>query len=236
MRERIIGRERECFELLRKIPSNRRFVLIGGFAVSAFEFPRLSVDLDIVIPEKELEFFRDLMKEQGFVFSREKSDFDLTYDGRYEKYVRKDELPISVDLMINSIQARQTNYSYSFQYLIKNSETREIRGWHPSARVRVRVPDREMLIALKINSMRTADKRDIIMLCYERPDVSRIVAHLKNCPKDAISDNIDELSRLLAEARDRDSIKGVFAISDEVLRIAIRNCKRVVNEININGE
>lgn len=236
MREKILARERECFDFLGKIPSNRKFVLIGGFAVSAFEFPRLSVDLDIVIPEKELEFFRNLIKEQGFVFSEEKSDFDLTYGGKYEKYVKKEELPVSVDLLTNSVQARQTNYSYSFQYLFKNSEIREIRGWHPDARAKVRVPDKEMLIALKINSMRTADRRDIIMLCYEKPDVGKIVAHLKNCPKEIILGNMSELLELLTDPRYEESIKGVFTISNEVLRIATENCKEVINETKTQTE
>ncbi len=42
--------------------------MLGGFAVSAYEFPRLSMDLDIVIPDEELKYFRKLIKDQGFVF------------------------------------------------------------------------------------------------------------------------------------------------------------------------
>ena len=48
---KIEERERACLELLKKLPEG--YVLIGGYAVSAFEFPRFSVDLDIVIAEKE---------------------------------------------------------------------------------------------------------------------------------------------------------------------------------------
>lgn len=207
------------------------FVVVGSFAVSAFEFPRLSVDLDIVIPEEELKFFRELIKEQGFVFSEERSDFDAAYGGRYEKYIKKEELPISVDLLINSIQARQTNYSYPFRHLFKHSEIREIRGWHPEAKVTVRVPDREMLIALKMNSMRAADKRDIIMLCYEKPDIDRIVFHLKNCPKEILLDNLIELLELVNTRNHADSIKGVFALSDDVLRRAAGRCGEVLEGV-----
>ena len=76
MKERIFARERTCFDFLRNIPSRRKFIVIGGFAVSAYEFPRLYVDLDIVIPDEELKYFRKLIKDQGFVFRKEKSDFD----------------------------------------------------------------------------------------------------------------------------------------------------------------
>lgn len=221
---------------MRKIPSNRKFVLIGGFAVSAYDFPRLSVDLDIVIPEKELVFFRALLNKEGFVLSKKKSNLDLIYGGKYEKYIKKERLPISVDLLINSVQSRQTNYPYSFQYLFENSELREVRGWHPATRARVRVPNKEILIALKINSMRTADKRDIIMLCYERPNVDKIFAHLKNCPIDIILHHINELLELLTDPKHKDALKGVFSISSEVLKKAVSNCKNVLSKVKTKIE
>ncbi len=220
-----------CFDFLRTIPSKRKYVVIGGFAVSAFEFPRLSVDLDIVIPEEGLKFFKGLIKKQGFELSEKRSDFDETYRGRYEKYIKSEELPVSVDLLINSVQARQTNYSYSFRYLFNNSEPKEVKGWHPEAKATVRVPDREMLIALKINSMRMADKRDIIMLCYEKPDEDRIAKHLKNCPKDIILDNLNELLGLIKGKGHDNSIKGVFSLSDDVLRRAVARCEEVFEGI-----
>ncbi|UCE38318.1 MAG: hypothetical protein JSW00_03515 [Thermoplasmata archaeon] len=231
MKERIFTRERTCFDFLRSIPSKRKFVVIGGFAVSAYEFPRLSVDLDIVIPEEELKFFMNLIKNQDFVFKKEKSDFDDIYGGKYEKYIKEEKLPVSVDLLINSVMARQTNYSYSFQYLFKHSKAREIRGWHPEAKVTVRVPKKEMLIALKVNSMRMADKRDIIMLCYEKPNADMIIRHLKDCPRDSIMDNLNELLELVGSQDHDNMIKGVFSLSDDVLKRAVIRCEKVMGEV-----
>ncbi len=205
--------------------------MIGGFAVSAYEFPRLSVDLDIVIPDEELKFFKKLIKDQVFVLRKEKSDFDDTYGGKYERYIKEEKLPVSVDLLINSVQARQTSYSYSFHYLFKHSQIREIRGWHPEARVTIRVPKREMLITLKVNSMRMADKRDIIMLCYEKSDVDMIVKHLKDCPKDIIMDNLNDLLELVRSRGHDNSIKGVFSLSDDVLKRAVDGWEKVMGEV-----
>jgi hypothetical protein len=228
VRGEIIERERECFDFLKSIPLKRKFVVVEGYAVSSFRFPRFSVDLDIVIPEEELKFFRALIKKQGFVLIDEKSDFDLTYGGRFEKY-RRGEPPISVDLLINSVQARQTNYSYSFEYIFKNSELREIRGWHADLKLETMVADREMLIALKVNSMRAADKRDILMLCYEKPDIGRIVKHLQECPREIIHKHVEGLMRLLEDPKQVDSIKGVFSISTAVMEKARKNCLEVLN-------
>jgi len=232
MKEKILARERVCFEFLEAIAkSKRKYVLIGGYAVSAFEFPRLSVDLDIAIPQKELRFFNKLVKENGFGLSTEKSDIDEIYSGKFKKFVKKVELPVSVDLLINSVKSRQTNVSYPFDYLYENSEVREVTGWHPESKVKVRVVNREMLIALKMNSMRLTDKRDIIVLCYGKPDVDRIVQHLSRCPKDIIKRHIDELISLIEDPKYVDSIKGAFSISGDVYKKAVKNCKMVLKEI-----
>jgi hypothetical protein len=68
---------------------NRKYVLVGGYAVSSFHFPRLSVDLDMVIPGKELKFFKDLLKKQDFASTGKKTDFDKTYSGKFEKYTKE---------------------------------------------------------------------------------------------------------------------------------------------------
>lgn len=231
MREKIRKREGRCFDFLKAIPINSGYVLVGGYAVSSFHFPRLSVDLDIVIPEKELKFFRELMKKQGFALTGEKTGFDKSYSGKFEKYKKDEKLPVSVDLLINSIQARQTNHAYSFDYVFRNSEIREIRGWHPGIKVKTRVANKEMLIALKTNSMRSADKRDIIMLCYEKPDVDEIIKHLMKCPREPILQHIHELREILVDPKYSDAIKGVFTISDRVLERARASCLEVLEKI-----
>ena len=68
-REQLENRERECFQFLQEIPMERRYVLIGGYAVSSFQFPRYSVDLDIVIPQRELRFFQGLARRKRFKFN-----------------------------------------------------------------------------------------------------------------------------------------------------------------------
>ncbi|RKY19879.1 MAG: hypothetical protein DRP62_08940 [Planctomycetota bacterium] len=231
MKEKILARERACFEFLEALPKDKKYVLIGGYAVSAFEFPRLSVDLDIAIPQSELKFFEKLVKTNGFELSTERSDIDEIYSGKFKKFVKKVELPVSVDLLINSVKSRQTDVSYPFDYLYGNSEVREVTGWHPGSRATVRVADKEMLIALKMNAMRPTDKRDILVLCYEKPDIEKIIQHISRCPRDIIKKHINELMSLIEDTRNIDSIKGVFGISEDVHKKAIRNCKAMIRAI-----
>ena len=95
------------------------------------------------------------------------------------------------------VQSRQTNTFYSFNYLSKNSELREVVGSSFDLVMRARVVNREMFIALKVNSMRLADQRDIIALCEGKIDIGRLVGHLKRCPKHIIANNIESLLRII---------------------------------------
>lgn len=234
VREKLLARERECFDFLNAIPDKTKYVLIGGYAVSSFGFPRFSVDLDIVIPEAELKTFEKLLKERGFTLTTERKDLDQTYSGEFKSYAKKTELPVSVDLLVNSVKSRQTDASYSFKHLLENSETMTVSGWSPESKATVRVADREMLIALKINSMRLTDKRDVIILCYEKPDIAKISAHLERCPQEIIRKHLEELLAVIEDVKYVDSIKGEFSVSDAVFKKVTANAKRAVIQIKKN--
>ena len=219
-------REKECFTFLKLIPKQKKYVIIGGYAVSSYGFPRFSVDLDITIPEHELPFFKNLISDNGYTFTIGKED--LTYSGKFERYEKN---LVSIDLLINGVQSRQTVYHYPFQYIFQNSHIRETSGWHPTNKAKVRIAKKELLIALKIHSMRLVDKRDIIMLCYKQPDIQKICNHLKNNPKEKIITHINELLTVLNDKKLKDSLKGVFSIDDKPYNRTIENCKHIMTDV-----
>lgn len=209
-------REKVCLETLEEF-SVDRYVLIGGYGISSFDFPRFSVDLDLVIEGEEKAIFEDILQDLSFRLSEEKVLEKDIYGSKFERYEKKlDDLTVSVDLLINSVVSRQTQSSYSFEYLLENSELRDVSSAVSEIKVKARVATREMLIALKTNSMRLVDQRDIIALCTQEVDVDIVTKHLQRCPDETISRNIDELLHTLKTDRHRDSIKGVFQLSDKV--------------------
>ena len=220
------NREKECFTFLKLIHKEKKYVIIEGYAVSSFGFPRFSVDLDITIPENELPFFKKLASDNGYEFIIGKED--LAYSGKFERY-EKDF--VSIDLLINGVQSRQTGYHYPFQYVFNNSQIRETIGWDQTNKVKVRIAKKEMLIALKIHSMRMADTRDIIMLCYEIPDIQIILNHLKNGPKEKITEHINELLTVLNDKKLKNSLKGVYTIDDKLYKRTIKNCKQIMIDV-----
>lgn len=219
-------REKECFDFLNQIPKERKYAIIGGYAVTSFGFARFSVDLDVTIPESEVSFFKKLTQENGFDLTTVKED--LAYSGRFERYEKG---LVSIDLLINGVQSRQTGYLYPFQYIYKNSQIRETNGWNPTNKAKAIIAKKEMLIALKIHSMRMTDKRDIIMLCYEKPDTQILLHHLENSPKEKIIDHIADLLRVLSDNKFKDSLKGVYSINDKIYKKTIERCQQTMIEL-----
>jgi hypothetical protein len=224
---KIKERENLCLDLLRKLP--QKFVLIGGYAASSFDFPRFSVDLDLVIRPRDAKEFSKILEREGFRLLTDSGHFADFYKGRMMRFGKKiDALPITVDLFVGMVQARQTDTAYSFDYLCKNSEVRTVVGSGVKDYAEARVADREMLIALKMNSMRMADQRDIISLFNAKIDPAKVLTHLKRAPKEKILGNIDTIAATLQKPESRDSIKGVFGISDQVYKRLIEKARKEI--------
>jgi len=224
---RILEREALCLDLLRKLP--QRFVLIGGYAASSFDFPRFSVDLDLVVKGRDAPGFAAMAKREGFELVQDAGEFSKFYKGRVMRFEKKvDSLPVSVDLFVNMVQSRQTDAAYSFDYFWENSEIRRVVGSGAKDHAEVRVANREMLIALKINSMRMSDQRDIIALSNGPIDAAKILGHLRRAPKDSILRHLDIISATLEKPESKDSIKGVFGISDRVYERLMDKARREI--------
>jgi hypothetical protein len=224
---KILERERVCLEILKKLP--QKFVLVGGYATSSFDFPRFSVDLDLVIRGADVPEFKRNLQEEGFRLTTDRGEFAIFYKGRMMRFEKKvDELPVSVDLLSDMIQARQTNTAYSFDYLWENSEPRRVTSSGAGESVETRVATREMLIALKINSMRMADQRDIIALCSGKVDAAKVINHLKRSPKEKILDQLKIIIATLENPSSKDSIKGVFGIPYRAYEKLIEKARREI--------
>lgn len=225
-------RERLCLKTLKQFPKDD-YVLIGGYASSSFEFPRFSVDLDLVIDGEKQKVFEQTLKELGF-FSREGKvePVEDVYQGKFERFEKEiNELTASVDLLINSVISRQTGSSYSFQYLKQHSEIRTNSGFSTDLEIDARVSDREMLIALKINSMRLSDKRDIIALCGTEVNLEEVTEHLRRCPEKILISNLQDLHNLLQSEEQKDSLKGVFSISDQVHERITSRAEKTIHKL-----
>lgn len=206
MMKSFIERENEIFDILDSFNKAKlKYVLIGGYAVSAY-MRRFSVDADICIDKNDLPSFKEILKTKHFELVKRRDLGDI-YKGSFECYAKKVKLPVTVDLMIGSIVSRQTNASVSFGKLYKNSAVKKIIGIEKT--ISARIPAKEILIALKINSARLTDARDIVALC-QNVDFG-IVAEFMDKNKE-VQDNLNNLLSYFKSYNFKDAFKGVFSI------------------------
>jgi len=224
-----VKRENEILRVIRSFTdAGLEFVVVGGYAVSGLGRHRFSVDLDVVIDEKDLEAFTRILEEKGFSRHVERGGFNEVYGGKFVSHAKKiDDLPVTVDLFVGSLVCRTTEASWSYEYIKRYSIETEVTGIELSARCRI--PERELLIALKIHSGRRADLRDVIVL-MERVDIDKLIRHLKRGDLKKLRTHIDHMLEMLRDSKLVDSLKGVFSIRRDV-RGEIERAYRVLERI-----
>lgn len=202
-----IDRENEIFGVLQEFEAEGLdFVVVGGYGVSAYQH-RFSVDADIVLRSGDLEWFTQVLEQRGF---EKDTDRDLVYSGRYLAYLKDEELPVTIDLLVDELQCRQTDASWRYQYFEGNSVEKEIEGSEES--VEVRVPSEELLIAVKLHSGRLTDARDVVAL-IEDADLEEVENHIDRGDQEKLRQVLKNIEQTVSDSDFEDSFKGVFSQS-----------------------
>ncbi|PIN76112.1 hypothetical protein COV18_00670 [Candidatus Woesearchaeota archaeon CG10_big_fil_rev_8_21_14_0_10_37_12] len=207
MFEKFTNRENKIFEVLNFFVEQKlNFVVIGGYAVSAYKH-RFSIDADLVIRKEDKETFAKLLEKMNFKKTIMKY-LDHVYAPEFIRYETKEELSISIDLLINGVGSRTTNASFNLEELKKHSKQRKILGTEKETTVLV--PDRSILVILKLHSGRLTDFRDIVAICknLDHQLIKKIIWRGK---KEIVRENIKKLLQLIEEPNFINSFKGVFA-------------------------
>lgn len=122
-------REKEIFNTLQKI-KRFEFVVIGGYAVNAYTLPRFSVDCDIVVKDKiDLKKIEEQLKDIDY-HKEESSKLSTPYLGEFVRYMKeiKKNIKVSMDILIGNVLDRQTNATFSADWVFQNSKKRLLQG------------------------------------------------------------------------------------------------------------
>lgn len=204
-------REKEIFKTLKKL-SKFYFVVIGGYAVNAYTLPRFSVDCDIVVKNKEelKEIEKTLI---NFDYIKKENNKDGTsYYGdflRFEKTIGN-SMRVSMDILIKEVLDRQTNTTFSADWILDNSKIRTLRGKTITEELKLRIINLDALFVLKFVSCRLTDIRDIFMLA---PNIKN-----KEWVKQEISNKYDfhklffKIKEKIIAKQFKDSLQGIHGI------------------------
>lgn len=207
MIKNFIDRENQIFGILQKFKDEElEYVLVGGYAVSAFSH-RFSMDADLVIMNKDLGKFAEILEEEGFE-EIQRRELKSIYGGKFVAFQGGVELPVSVDLLVNSLESRQTGASWSYSYLKDNSMDVRIEGSERS--LEAKIPERELLMAVKLHSGRLADARDVVAL-GTGVDFERIRRHARRGDQKRLNTVLQGINEIISSEGFKDSFKGVFS-------------------------
>lgn len=190
--------------------SDLDYVLVGGYAVSAFN-TRFSTDLDIVVTPENKDAFVAFLNNRDFeeTDSHEKT---WTYDTEVVEYEKRlaPHQPIGFDLLVNGLGCRQTTAQWSFDYLIEQSTEREVSGGTRAATARVL--DGAVLVAVKLHSGREVDLRDVVAIAQEI-DLDTVTPHLHRGDEDALREQLQHGLDILDSENLKHGYRSDFGVS-----------------------
>ena len=203
-REGLLEREKEIIRMIYVLLDKKLdFVVVGGYAVATYK-KRFSIDLDIVIKEEDLEQFENVYTKEGYEPCYDKK-IQLLYGEKFKRYAKPIKgFTVSADFLINGLVSRSTDATWSFAYIKKHAVTGSLDGAAFS------MPERELLIAMKLHSGRLGDMRDIVALMPA--DEKKLDKHIKVGDLGKLRKNIERQEIFLNKQQFDDSFKGVFGI------------------------
>jgi len=173
-------------------------------AIAAFN-QRFTTDLDVVVPAQALEDYSELLTARAYTKTAD-VERNNRYKGRTIRFEKVVDDPVRFDAMVDALGCRQTGAEWSYRYLVQHSVTADLRTGRPMT---ARIPERELLFAVKFHSGRRADSRDLVVLAADA-DFDRIATHLHRGDLEALAERIDVvLDRLTSEGFE-DAFKSVF--------------------------
>ncbi|MDP2926512.1 MAG: hypothetical protein Q8N99_09105 [Nanoarchaeota archaeon] len=216
--EELIKKENDIFEILQKfIDSNIDFIVVGGYAVSAFKH-RFSVDADIVIKSEDLPNFESILKKESF-----KKTITKQLENDYSsKFIRYEKEQASVDILIDALASRTTNASFSYELLFNNSIKKKIIGIEKE--IFARIPIKELLVVMKLHSGRLTDFRDIAALAKDT-NLELIRKFLFIGDLNVLKENLSKLHKIVNDKNFIDSFKGVFV--EKKFDIDLKQLKKI---------
>ncbi len=198
----LLEREQEIMRIINVFLDNKlEFVVVGGYAVSTYK-KRFSIDLDIVISEKNLEKFEKILEKEGYTLSYEKK-IGLIYGENFKRF-RKiiKQFPADIDLLINGLASRATDTVWGRDYIKEHSIKRKIEN------TEFFIPKKELLIAMKFHSGRLSDIRDVVALMPCNFELTK--KHLKRGSIDKLKNSMKNQLNFLNKPQFKDSFKGIF--------------------------
>ena len=202
-------REAEIIRILRVLTEEADgFVLIGGYAVSAYGHHRFSIDCDIATNRNNTPAIDTVLLREGYELWKGGPRPPLGVAMRvYRKPIAGQ--PVSVDLFVNTVVSRSTRGTWTYKFIRENSVEAIVVGTTDSTPSRV--ADRNLLMALKLHEGRTQDLEDLVVLS-EKADWKMVARYAASGSKEQLVAQIDSAIKEVSTSKFVADLRSSFAI------------------------
>jgi len=112
---------------------------------------------------------------------------------------------------VGAVQSRATDAAWQYEELTRHAEPVTIEGSERS--VTVRIPETEMLMAMKLHSGRLTDARDVVALADD-VEFDRVADYLERGDTEQLRAVLEQVRDTVGSEDFRDAYKGVFTAQD----------------------
>ncbi len=187
------------------------FVVIGGYAVSAYGQHRFSVDCDLATNRNNIPIIDSALLRDGYELWKGRARPPIGVTTReYRKPVGQKY--VSVELFVNTVVSRTTRGTWTYKFIRENSVEAIVVGATDSTPSRV--ANRNLLVAMKLHAGRTQDFRDVVILS-EKVDW-KTVARCAACgSKEQLIEQIESAIKQISSAQFASDMKSTFAMRSD---------------------
>jgi hypothetical protein len=121
-------------------------------------------------------------------------------------------------LLVGGISDRVSGASHPYTAIRRGARRRVVRGLDPASVARPLVASAEVLVALKLESARLVDMRDLAVLAGAGVDAAAVAAFLRGVRQDVLEEHLDALAAALGRRDYEDSLKGVYMLDIRAFR------------------
>ena len=189
-------REQALYAVLHDLPDVGA-VVIGGYAASAWSFPRFSHDLDLLVPQARVTQLREHLSTHGLTMNRTRTDIEQNYGGGWERWAGGPH-GTTIDLLTNSVQDRHFGIALPYAQAWRDHAVLPLRGLTRSD-ITLPIASKEVLLALKCQPMRAKDIGDICAIVYVGYDLRRLRALMEPllARRALLANRVERLKRTL---------------------------------------
>ncbi len=208
----LTARETEIIRILRVLSeATDGFVVIGGYAVNAHGQHRFSIDCDLATIRNNIPVIDATVLGEGYALwkGRFRPPIGVTMR-EYRKSVAG--LPVSVELLVNTVVSRQTSGRWTYKFIRENSVEAIVVGATDSTPSRV--AQRNLLVAMKLHSGRTQDIADSVILS-ERVDWKEVARCAACGSKEKLMEQVDSAIGEISSSKFVSNMKSLFAMRSD---------------------